>query len=225
MCVYEGLVCPEGFSVNKAADGCIPTQFDCLTGYEINDKRTACVPSPGSPIPFPFILASIFLSFLVLGSYLKDKFFTKVLTNLISLIGSFEILMYLLMVGYSISMGEWAIFFFSLVGFIACVVSNIMFVHYYRTTVLPKDNVYTRWLHFFPKTKTFMPISCLLINFKCVKMIYGGFYGLENTLAKFGQHKTFFRIMRMTTYFSFVFQYGFIYIADIIIFARVKWGY
>ena len=72
-CIYEGLVCPDGFEINSSADGCIPLTYDCDAGYIINDTRTACVPKPGSPVPFPFILIAIFICFLVLGSYLKDK--------------------------------------------------------------------------------------------------------------------------------------------------------
>jgi uncharacterized membrane protein YagU involved in acid resistance len=29
----------------------------------------------------------------------------------------------------------------------------------------------------------------------------------------------------MCTYFSFIFAYGFIFVADLLIFAKVKWGY
>ena len=56
-------------------------------------------------------------------------------------------------------------------------------------------------------------------------MLYSGFYGLESTMARFGRHNQFFWIQRLTAYFSFVFCYGFIYIADIIILSRVEWGY
>lgn len=79
----------------------MPIEFECKDGYEINEAQTACVPKPGSPVPFPFILGSVFMSFLVLGSYIKQKFFTKVLTSLIYLIGSFELIMYGLMVGFA----------------------------------------------------------------------------------------------------------------------------
>jgi len=34
--VYEGLVCPELFHVNDAGDGCVPDQFECPSGYMIN---------------------------------------------------------------------------------------------------------------------------------------------------------------------------------------------
>lgn len=103
VCVYIGLVCPEFFEVNGNGDGCVPIKFECDEGYEINDAKTACVPSPGSPVPFPFILCAIFVSFLVLGSHLKEKFFTKVYTNLIALIGCFELPMYGLMVGFAVA--------------------------------------------------------------------------------------------------------------------------
>jgi len=80
------LICPEGFTVNEAGDGCIPNEFECPEGQIINAKRTACVPAPGSPVPFPFLIFSIILCLLVLGSYIKDKFFTKVYSNLIALL-------------------------------------------------------------------------------------------------------------------------------------------
>ena len=36
-----------------------------------------------------------------MGSHLKDKFLTKIYTNLIALIGSLETLIYILMVSYA----------------------------------------------------------------------------------------------------------------------------
>jgi hypothetical protein len=65
----------------------------------------------------------------------------------------------------------------------------------------------------------------LLLNFKCAKMLYSGFFGLESSMAKFGQPLVFNRIMRMVTYFQFVFCYGAIFAADILIFIYVKWGF
>ena len=121
-CEYKGLVCPENFEKNEAGDGCVPIQFECAEGYEINSARTACIPSPGSCVPFPFLLSSIFMCFIVLGSYLKDQFFTKVKTNLIALIGSFEIIMYFMLVIFSALHGWTAsstiIFLLSLGSFI-----------------------------------------------------------------------------------------------------------
>lgn len=59
------------------------------------------MPEPGSAVPFPFLLAAMLLSLLVLGSYLKDKQSTKVYTNLICLIGSLEVIMYVMMAIYA----------------------------------------------------------------------------------------------------------------------------
>ena len=44
-------------------------------------------------------------------------------------------------------------------------------------------------------------------------------------MAKFGRHDQFFYLLRLTAYFSFVFCYGFIFLADIVILSRVEWGY
>ena len=117
----------------------MPVLFECASGYELNEDNTACVPAPGSPVPFPFLIAAIFVSFLVLGSYLKEKFFTKVYTCLICIIGSFEIIMYSLMVGFSAYRGEIAICALSAVGLISLLIANITFTIYYQREVIGKD--------------------------------------------------------------------------------------
>ena len=205
VCVLVGLVCPDNFVLNEAGDGCIPKEYDCRAGYTINDQKTACIPSPGSPIPFPFLLSSVLISFLVLGSYLKEKLFTKVYTNLISLIGALEVLMYVLMVVYAYSLERLEVMWFSILGLIFLVISNIFFTVQYKKEICQKDMVFQKWIHFFPKTQTWLPIFTLVVNFKCGKMLYSGFFGLESTMARFGNHNDFFYWMRLTTYFSFVF--------------------
>ncbi len=182
------------------------------------------MPVPGSPIPFPFLIASIFVSFLVLGSYLKEKFFTKVYTCLISIIGAFEMVMYALIVGLSYNSEEYAIAALSVVGLVALAISNVAFTFYYQRDIYGKDLVFSKWLFFFPKTKVLIPIFSCFLNFKCSKILYSGFYGMESSMAKFGAPLEYYRIVRMVSYFSFIFCYGFIFIADLLIFARVKWG-
>jgi hypothetical protein len=103
--------------------------------------------------------------------------------------------------------------------------SNIIFVCWYKTQVVANDNTFVKWLHFFPNTKKFLPLFCLLINFKCCKMLYSGFYGLESTMAKFGKSKSFYRVMRTPTYFQWIFCYLPIYVVDVIIFLKIEWGY
>ena len=90
------------------------------------------MPEPGSPVPFPFILVAIFICFLVLGSYLKDKFYTKVVTNLICLIGCLEVVMYVMMILYALIMNEWWIMIFCACGLGGLLVTNIIFILYYR---------------------------------------------------------------------------------------------
>ena len=93
-CFYVGLECPVNYTAAADGNSCVPTNIVCASGYEVNEQKTACVPLPGSPIPFPFLITSVFISFLVLGSYLKEKFFTKVYTCLISLFGSLEVMLH-----------------------------------------------------------------------------------------------------------------------------------
>ena len=226
VCVYEGLVCPAPrFKINKTGNGCVPQTFDCPEGYQINDARTACIPSPGSPIPFPFLLTSSLLGLLVVGSYLKEKFETKVVTNLICLVGALEGPMYLHMAILAFALDKTWILVASSIGLVFLVLTNMVFVCYYRQEIVQKDMVFQKWIHFFPKTQTWLPLLTLLVNFKCAKMLYSGFFGLESTQAKFGRMKNFFFILRLSSYFSFVFVYGPIFVADFLIFAEVKWGY
>ena len=105
----------------------------------INKEKNACVPEPGSQVPFPFLLTSILLCFLVLGSYLKDKHFTKVNTNLIALIGGLELIMYMMMATYAYLLGEMLILIFTAIGLLGLLASNILFVGYYRSQILVKD--------------------------------------------------------------------------------------
>lgn len=90
------------------------------------------MPKPGSAVPFPFLLAAMLLCLLVLGSYLKDKAYTKVITNIIALVGSLELAMYLLMVFYSYALDEIGAMVLSLIGFFALLATNILFTAYYR---------------------------------------------------------------------------------------------
>ena len=43
-------------------------------------------------------------------------------------------------------------------------------------------------------------------------------------MAKFGRPMEYYRIVRMCSLFSFVFAYGFIFVADLVILAKIKWG-
>ncbi len=72
-CIRVGLICPDGFYVNSAGIGCVPNTFECKPGYMINDKNTACIPIPGTPVPFPFLLLAISMIIVVSGSFLKEK--------------------------------------------------------------------------------------------------------------------------------------------------------
>ena len=190
----------------------------------INDAKNACVPEPGSAVPFPFLLAAVLLSLLVLGSYLKDPQTTKVYTNLIALIGLLEIFMYVLMAVFAFALDEIVIMILVCIGIAGLVGANVLFAAQYRQTIL-KDRKFVKWLHFFPKTSYWVPLASVLVNFKCGKFLYSGFFGLESTQAKWYDYKRFYYLLRLTAYFSWVFCYGFIVIADVLILARVDWGY
>ena len=182
-CVLVGLICPAGFTINEAGDGCIPNEFECPSGYIINKERTACVPAPGSPVPFPFLILSACLSLLVLGSHVMDKFFTKIHTCLIALLSSQEMLIYVLIVCYSGAYSKWGPFILSLVSVLMLMTSNIAFYLMYKKEVLASDQIFNKWTRLFPKTQKYLQIFALIVNFKAFKLVYSGFFGLESCLG------------------------------------------
>lgn len=211
--------------MNEVGDGCIPNEFECPPGYIINQQQTACVPAPGYLVPFPFLFLSACLSILVLGSYIKDKFFTKVNSNLIALIGMQELLIYGLMFCYAGANELWGPFILSAAGLSMLITANIIFYLIYRKEIV-NDTNFAKWCRMYPKTEKYVSLLTLLLNFKSIKLFYSGFYGLEQCLAQFEDPmKNFFRPMRMITYFSFIFVYIPIIAADILIFIQVEWGY
>ena len=89
--------------------------------------------------------------------------------------------MYAMMAVYAYLLEEYFILIFVGVGLCGLLASNILFVAYFKQQITVKDQVFVKWLHFFPKTKTWIPLLSLLVNFKFGKMLYSGFYGLEST--------------------------------------------
>jgi hypothetical protein len=98
------------------------------------------------------------------------------------------------------------------------IATNIIFYLLYRREIV-NDPVFAKWCRLFPKTERYVSLLAVFLNFKTIKLFYSGFYGLESCLCQFGDPvKVFFRPMRMMTYFSFIFVYIPIIIADVIIF-------
>jgi hypothetical protein len=142
----------------------------------INHEKTACVPAPGSIVPFPFLFLAACFGVVVLGSYIKDKFFTKVLTCLIALIGMEEILIYGIMVCYAAVMEKWLAFVLAAGGLGMLVVTNISFYLAYKREVA-KDPTFSKWCRLYPKTERYISLLSLILNFKTIKLLYSGFYG------------------------------------------------
>lgn len=224
-CILVGLICPEGFHINDEGDGCIPNTFECKEGYEINDKNTACIPIPGTPIPFPFIFMGICMSLAVAYSKLKESKNTKVYTSLIMFLGSFELLQYLLMAIWSVGLEQFTAAGLSFLAFFLLLFTNIAFTFMYRRSVL-SDSAFKNWIRIYKKTKCLLPVLTALINFKLIRFVISGFYGMENTEAVFKNPQfTIHRPLKFVTYFKYVFVYIPVFIADILIMSNLEWGH
>lgn len=119
-------------------------------------------------MPFPFLLASVFLSLLILGSYFKEREFTKVITCLAGLIACFELPMYALIVGFALSEGLYLVMVLAMVGLVFLIAANVSFAFRYRKTLVNGDPTFEKWLTFFQRTRTLMPLVLTTLNFKCV---------------------------------------------------------
>lgn len=224
-CILVGLICPAGYYVNAAGEGCVPNEFDCKPGYVINKAKTACIPGPKAPVPFPFFFAAICCVLTAAGSHMKNKESTKVYTILIFLIGSMEILQYALIAVYSAMLEKYFAAVLAAAGLAMLITTNIAFAIFYkRNTCL--DKAYADWIRLHPKTELFIPLLCLVFNFKFARYVFSGFYAMDSTLAPFtSPRQAMHKQLKLMTYFSYVFVYIPIFLADLIIIFRVGWGH
>lgn len=95
-----------------------------------------------------------------------------------------EILIYGLMVCYSGATEKWGPLVLSGAAFCMLIASNIIFFLLYRKEVL-SDPVFAKFARLFPKSERYLSLLAVFINFKMIKLLYSGFYGLESCLAQF----------------------------------------
>jgi len=224
-CVLVGLICPEGFHVNEDGDGCIPNYFECKEGYEINSKNTACIPVPGTPIPFPFFFMAFCMCMVVAYSYFKEENHTNIFSSLIFLIGSVEMLQYMLIAVDSMILEQYFASALAIIAIIMLVIANLAFGCLYKKSMMA-DPAYKDWVRIFPKTKFLIPVLCVFVNFKFVRFVFSGFFGMENCQAVFKDPiKNIHRPLKLVTYFKYVFVYIPIFIADILNMINLPWGH
>jgi hypothetical protein len=93
--------------------------------------------------------------------------------------------MYFMLVVFS-ALRDWSapmtvVFLLSLWAFVVQIAVNIYFSVFYKKDILAKDATFKKWLDYFPKMKTGLTVTMTGLNFKCFKIVYGGFFGLEQT--------------------------------------------
>lgn len=62
------------------------------------------------------------------------------------------------------------------------VTANIIFYLIYQKEV-KHDPTFAKWCRMYPKTERYVGLLALFLNFKSIKLLYSGFYGLESCLA------------------------------------------
>jgi hypothetical protein len=158
------------------------------------------------------------------GSYLKEKRHTKVLTCLVMLIGSSELLMFLLMTSFAYSLEKPFIGTVSLFASIMQIVSNGLFMRVYLKDTLA-DRRFSEWLRKRPVTGALVKVG-IVWNFKIGRATHCGFFRLEGCTASFKESQlNLHRHLRMITLFHLVFIVLPVVVADLAIFAGVEWGH
>jgi hypothetical protein len=168
---------------------------------------------------------AICMTMVVAYSKLKESSHTKVCTSLIFLLGSFELLQYLLIAVDSLILEQYFASLLAFVAFTMLILTNLGFGCMYKKSVL-QDTGFKNWIRIFPKTKVVVPVLCVFVNFKFIRFVFSGFFGLENSQAVFRSPMfSIHRPLKFATYFKYVFVYSPIFVADVVILASVDWGH
>jgi len=141
------------------------------------------------------------------------------------MIGSMEILEYTLIAAFAGLLEHVFVSLLASIAVIMLVISNLAFSVYYKKYTM-HDKAYKEWIRVFPITDCLLPIICLFVNFKAIRFVFSGFFGMDSCLANFDDPRSaVHKHLKMMTYFQYVFVYLPIFFADVLIFAFVEWGH
>ena len=77
----------------------------------------------------------------------------------------------------------------AIIAFLAQVVANVTFSMWFKQATM-KDQAFADWIRVYPKTKALLQLVMLVFNFKCVRFVFSGFFGLDNCQAVFDDPNT-----------------------------------
>jgi hypothetical protein len=83
------------------------------------------------------------------------------------------------MVAYSGAEELWAAFGLCFVACIMLVTSNVIFFVIYKKDIM-NDETFSKWTRLFPKSQKLLTMASVFNNFKTIKFLYSGFFGLES---------------------------------------------
>jgi TRAP-type mannitol/chloroaromatic compound transport system permease small subunit len=209
--------------VNAGGTGCVPSGFACESGYEINPAGTACIPVPGTPIPFPFLFLTICCGITVAASYMKEKCSTKVKTCLIWMITLMEPIQYALLAAYSLQLEQFESTILAFAGLGVLLLTNLLFLFKIRSNLI-MDEEYNEWCRLFPKGPFLMPLFTL-INFKSIRFIFSGFFSWDIAEARFSDPvKHVHNALKTATTISYILIYVPELMSALLILKNVSWG-
>lgn len=144
-------------------------------------------------VPFPFIIACVFIFLLTMASWLKDWARSKIMANFLALCGLMEPVLLICLIISSIIIKSYIAFVIFMLCFFTLLILNItVFVLYIKWTF--KDHDFQIWASWFKFTSRVIPVVGLIWHFRILKFLYSGFFGLEMSLMNLTTpRQSFFR--------------------------------
>ncbi|CDW75779.1 UNKNOWN [Stylonychia lemnae] len=222
-CVINGLRCPFGQEVNPLGTSCILKAQICENGFKLNIAKDKCIPAHGYFAPFPLCFSCLFLSMIVILSWIKYRN-TLVISNIIAIVSLVETIGILMLIILSYQIGVYSTFGLALVALLFLYGSNLFFAVVFMKQI-HQDSAFKYWGITYKITNNVVVILGSVINFKVYRVIYARFFGRDNFNASFEDPEHFFKPFTFISVFSVVTTMLPILVACIIGLVFVEFGY
>ena len=157
-------------------------------------------------------------------SWLKDRHRSLILANSIAFISVIEPVLICTLI-FSV---VWIKKYLLLIPFVLALICHIggniaMFVLFRKMTV--PDKSFEIWSKRFGFTSKYLPIICLIWNFRLFKLFYSGFFGLDMFMVNFSEpRKSFFKWLNLMSIINFITVYPILILGSMFSISVTYWG-
>lgn len=195
----------------------------CKDGFTLNKAKDRCIPGPGTYVPFPLCFACLFLTLIILVSWVKYKQ-TLISSNVIAAMSMVKTIGLLMQIILAYEMGVYSTFGLSLTAAFFLYGSNLFFSALFLKNV-SNDSAFKHWRLSYRITYGTVVLLGSGVNFKVFRVIYGRFFNLDNFNAPFDEPQQFFKPFTFISVFSLVTTMLPILVANIVGLVFIDFGY